>query len=76
MTDSENNENTDTEEIVNDTENETVLVEEEKTKTPNIPPVAKYTRPPAFERWNNFAKWNQNNRGFQQVQRRAAGRWR
>ncbi len=75
MTDSENSENLSTEEVVNDTENETI-VEEEKTKTPNIPPVAKYTRPPAFERWNNFAKWNQNNRGFQQVQRRAAGRWR
>lgn len=75
MTDSENNEILSTEEIVNDTENE-IVVEEEKTKTPNIPPVAKYTRPPAFERWNNFAKWNQNNRGFQQVQRRAAGRWR
>jgi len=49
MTDSENSENLSTEEIVNDTENE-IVVEEEKTKTPNIPPVAKYTRPPAFER--------------------------
>jgi hypothetical protein len=49
MTDSENKENTDSEEIVNDTENETII-EQEKSKTPNIPPVAKYTRPPAFEK--------------------------
>ncbi|MFA5917380.1 MAG: hypothetical protein WC850_04060 [Candidatus Gracilibacteria bacterium] len=75
MKDSNNNENIDTEEIVNDTENE-IVVEEEKSKIPNIPPVAKYTRPPAFQKGNNFAKGNQNNRGFQQVQRRAAGRGR
>ena len=74
MTDSNNNENIDTEELVNDTENE--IVEEEKSKIPNIPPVAQYKNPPAFQKWNNFTKWNQNNRGFQQVQRRAAGRWR
>jgi hypothetical protein len=49
MKDSNNNENIDTEEIVNDTENE-IVVEEEKSKIPNIPPVAKYTRPPAFQK--------------------------
>jgi len=53
---------------------EKVEIEEEKHKTPSIPQVAQFKRPPAFERWNNFGKWNQNN--FKQVQRRAAQRWR
>jgi hypothetical protein len=48
MTDSNNNENIDTEELVNDTENE--IVEEEKSKIPNIPPVAQYKNPPAFQK--------------------------
>ncbi|NDK08589.1 hypothetical protein EOM39_05110 [Candidatus Gracilibacteria bacterium] len=54
---------------------EKVEIEEEKHKAPSIPEVAKFKRPPAFERGNNsFARGNQNN--FQQVQRRAAQRGR
>lgn len=73
MKDSKDTEKLDTKEQVNEIENEVEL--EEKPKTPSIPAPAKYTRPPAFERWNNsFARWNQNN--FKPVQRRAAQRWR
>ncbi len=62
------------EEKVCEVENEVEVVEEEKHKAHIIPEVAKYKRPPAFEKWNSFARWNQNS--CKPVLRRAAQRWR
>ena len=48
---------------------------EEKVEHPVIPPVAKYTRPPAYIKWNTQFRWNQNN-FTKQVQRKASWRGR
>ncbi len=47
----------------------------EVVKTPVIPAVAKFTRAPAFVKWNNFSKSNQNNFS-KPVIRKSANRWR
>lgn len=58
-------------------ESEKIEVKEEEIKKVSIPPVAaKYTRPPAFQKQNNFAKWNQNTNGTKPVLRKWAGRGR
>lgn len=51
-------------------------VEEEKHTTSHIPPVAQFKRPPAFERWNSFARWWKANNNFKPTIRKAAQRWR
>lgn len=59
--------------------NENEKLEEEQVEniveTPAIPPVAKYTRPPAYIKWNNNFRGNQNN-FTKQVQRKASWRGR
>ena len=60
-------------------ENKKEQVSEEKEKVieePN-PIIEKYTRPPAFQKWNSFWKWNfQNTNNNRQRPGRAAWRGR
>ncbi|MDD2907023.1 MAG: hypothetical protein PHH98_00120 [Candidatus Gracilibacteria bacterium] len=51
------------------------IVEEKKVEHTSIPPVAKYTRPPAFIKGNTFSRGNQSNI-TKQVQRKSSGRGR
>lgn len=64
-----NKENIENEEVENKIETE------EKVEHPVIPPVTKYTRPPAYIKWNTQVRWNQNN-FTKQVQRKASWRGR
>lgn len=65
--------------IIMTNENKKLENEEEQiekiVETPEIPTVAKYTRPPAYVKWNNNFRWNQNN-FTKQVQRKASWRGR
>lgn len=63
--------------MTNENENEKLEEEqiENKVETPIVPPVAKFTRPPAYIKWNNNFRWNQNN-FTKQVQRKASWRGR
>ncbi len=62
-------------ENIENEEVENKIETEEKVEHHSIPPVAKYTRPPAFVKWNNNFRWNQNN-FTKQVQRKASWRGR
>jgi len=66
--------NPEKENIEND-ETENKIETEDKTEHPVIPPVTKYTRPPAYIKWNNNFRGNQNN-FTKQVQRKASWRGR
>ena len=60
----------------NDIEEEIVTNESEEAPKVTVPPViAKYTRPPAFQKQSGFTKWNQNNNN-KPVIRKWAGRGR
>jgi hypothetical protein len=43
---------------------------EENTKVSTTPVIAKYTRPPAFQKQNSFGRGNQNNNGNKPVIRK------
>lgn len=64
--------------MTNNTENEEIEKNEtdEVSKVAVPPVIAKYTRPPAFQKQNNFARWNQNNNNNKPVIRKWAGRGR
>ncbi len=64
--------------MTNNTENEEIEKNEtdEVSKVAVTPVIAKYTRPPAFQKQNNFARWNQNNNNNKPVIRKWAGRGR
>lgn len=49
---------------------------EEQVKVAVQPVMAKYTRPPAFQNQNSFARGNQNNNSNKPVIRKWAGRGR
>lgn len=66
-------------EIVNNNDLESPISEEKKDsptieKTVAIPNV-KYTRPPAFVKWNNQFRWSQNNFS-KSIQRKSSWRGR
>ena len=66
----------DSEEIIEENKKDNESSQEKTEVKPEII-TAKYTRPPAFQKWNSFWKWNfQNTNNNRQRPGRAAWRWR